>query len=447
MVPRVTLGALRRWASSSPHKPLIVRGARQVGKTTAARMFGKEFDQFVELDLEVPADANLFRRGLEVHDLLQAILLSRGASLGDGRILLFLDEIQECPEAIGILRQFHEQIPDLHVIAAGSLLEAMLDRGDVSFPVGRVQHLYMHPMSFEEFLIAHGEEQAVEALNTVPCPAVAIPHLIGRFHRYTMIGGMPEIVAAHAESRDVTGLEGLYSSLLTSYLDDVRKYARNPTADQVIRHAIESAPFEAGNRIKFAGFGRSNYRSREMGEALRTLQRAMLLFLIYPTTSTELPLVPDHRKSPRLQFLDTGLLNHAVGLQPRFFEHDDLHTFYRGRLAKHIVAQEMLCQESATLRKPVFWVREKRQSTAEVDFVLQHEGRVIPVEVKAGATGTLRSLHEFINRSDCDLAVRLHAGPPGSHKLRTVDGKAFTLLDLPYCLASRVRSHVDWQRS
>ena len=291
------------------------------------------------------------------------------------------------------------------------------------------------------------QKQAVEALRTVPCPTAAIPHLLGRFHRYALVGGMPEIVAAHAESTEITALDGLYSSLLTSYLDDVAKYARNPTADLVLRHAIETAPFEAGSRIKFAGFGRSNYRSREMGEALRTLQCAMLLFLLYPTTSTELPLVPDHRKSPRLQFLDTGLLNHAVGLQARYFEHTDLHAFHRGRLAEHIVAQEMLCEMSTTLDKPVFWVREKRQSTAEVDFVLRHDGGVVPVEVKAGAGGSLRSLHEFINRSDCDLAVRLHHGALGHQQVRTAAGREFTLLDLPYFLASRVRAHVEWFRS
>ena len=447
MVPRITLEALRRWASSSRRKPLVVRGARQVGKTTAIRMFGEECDQFIELNLEMSSDADLFRRGLGIRDLWQAILLSRRTSSKGGRVLLFLDEIQACPEAIATLRHFYELMPEIHLIAAGSLLEVMLDRGDVSFPVGRVQHAYMFPMSFEEFLVAHGEEQAVEALNTVPCPTAAIPLLLDRFHRYALVGGMPEIVTAHAESTDVTVLDGLYSSLLTSYLDDVSKYARNSTANLVLRHAIEAAPFEAGNRIKFAGFGRSNYRSREMGEALRTLQRAMLLFLIYPTTSTELPLVPDHRKSPRLQFLDTGLLNHAAGLQARYFEHVDLHSFYRGRLAEHIVAQEMLCQTDTTLDKPLFWVREKRQSTAEVDFVLRHEGGVIPVEVKAGASGSLRSLHEFMNRSDCDLAVRLHHGALDHQQIRTAVGREFTLLDLPYFLASRVRAHVDWLRS
>jgi uncharacterized protein len=446
MVPRRILTALRAWASSPRRKPLVVRGARQVGKTTAVRMLGEDFEQFIELDLEVSADANLFRRRLGVRDLFQAILLSRGLSLRGGSTLLFLDEIQESPEAIAMLRQFYEQMPDLHVVAAGSLLETMLGRIDVSFPVGRVQHLYMHPMSFEEFLLAHGEEGAVEALATIPCPTAAIPHLLDRFHRYALVGGMPEIVAAYAESADLTALDGLYSSLLTSYVDDVARYARNPTVDQVIRHAIESAPFEAGNRIKFEGFGRSSYRSREMGEALRTLQRAMVLFLLYPTTCTEIPLVPDHRKSPRLQFLDTGLLNHAVGLQACFFEHDDLHAFHRGRLAEHVVGQELLCMESATLRKPVFWVRDKRQSAAEVDFLLQHDGRVVPVEVKAGARGTLRSLHQFIDRSNCALAVRLHAGPLARHAARTIAGRAFTLLDLPYCLASRVGDHVDWAR-
>ncbi len=443
MFPRTILETLRRWAIAPRTKPIVLRGARQVGKTTAVKLLGEEFDQFIMLDLEVPGDAGLFQRGLGIRDLFQAILLSRGLRRSKGRTLLFLDEIQESPEAIASLRHFHDAMPDLHVIAAVSLLEAVLARGDVTFPVGRVRHLFMHPLTFQEFLSALGDDGALEALNTVPCPAVAHPHLLARFHRYTLVGGMPEIVAAFVESRDVTILDRLYSSLLTSYLDDVSKYARNQTLDLVIRHAIEAAPLEAGARIKFAGFGRSNYRSREMGEALRTLERAMLLFLLYPTTSTSLPITPDLRKSPRLQFLDTGLLNFALGLQAQYFEYDDLHAFHRGRLAEHIVGQELLASSSDVHHKPCLWVREKRQSIAEVDFVLQHQNRVIPVEVKAGKSGTLRSLHQFMDRCDHGLAVRLHSGPLGRQQVRTAAGTEFTLLDLPYFLASRIHEHVE----
>ncbi|MBT3218262.1 MAG: ATP-binding protein, partial [Proteobacteria bacterium] len=361
-----------------------------------------------------------------------------------GRVLLFLDEIQGSPPAIKYLRYFREEMPELHVVAAGSLLEAVIAKENVSFPVGRVQHMYLHPLSFAEYLRALGDDPSLDALNTLPFPDYALPHLLRQFHRYTLVGGMPEVVARYAQTQEPTSLGSIYSSLLTSYLDDVSKYARNPTMELVLRHAIEAAPFEAGNRIKFAGFGKSNYRSREMGEALRTLERSMLLCLLFPSTSTEVPPLADLRKSPRLQFLDTGLLNYAVGLQSDFFAFDDLHSFYRGRLAEHIVGQELQCQDPDIKYKPLFWVREKRQSKAEVDFIVQHRGLVIPVEVKAGKTGKLRSLHQFMNRCDHHFAVRLHAGPLARQQVATPEGKKFILLDLPYFLGCQLHHYLEW---
>lgn len=445
MFPRAILRDLKTWAASDTRKPLVLRGARQVGKTSVVRLLAETtFEHFVHLDLDLEEDARFFRRGLSVEDIYQALRLSRGLGKDDGRTLVFLDEVQGCPEAIALLRQFKERMPDLCVVAAGSLLEVVLARGDVSFPVGRVEQRTMSPLSFREFLVALGEDAAVEVLDEVPLPDHALEPLFDHFHRYALVGGMPEIVARYAESRDVPGLSRLYDSLLTSYLDDVGKYARNPTMEQVLRHAIEAAPYEAGRRIRFAGFGRSSYRSREMGEALRLLERAMLVRLLYPTTSTTPPLLPDRRKSPRLQFLDTGLLNYFAGLQEHHFAHDDLHGFHQGTVAKHIVGQELIARESSVLRKPTFWVREKRQSTAEVDFLVQHGGAAVPVEVKAGKTGTLRSLHQFMDRSPHDVAVRLHRGRLGVETATTPAGKVFRLLDLPYFLAARVPEYLGW---
>jgi len=157
-----------------------------------------------------------------------------------------------------------------------------------------------------------GAEEAVKAFDTIPVQTYAVDRLMDYFHRYALIGGMPEVVAGYVRDNNVTALNGIYDSLLVSYQDDVEKYARNPTMATVLRHCIETAPFAAGRRITFAGLGKSNYRSREVGEALRTLQRAMLIHLIYPSTSTKIPIVPDLKKSPRLQLLDTGLLNYFL---------------------------------------------------------------------------------------------------------------------------------------
>lgn len=444
LFPRAVDSRLKAWMEAKGRKPLILRGARQVGKTSAVKLFARHFDSFVSLNLDLVADAELFRRRMDVRDLYQAILLKHRVSASSGRILLFLDEIQSCPEAVDSLRYFHEDLPDVFVIAAGSLLEIALHESHIGFPVGRVAHQFMYPLSFREFLVATDAGPALAAFDAVPLPAYAHPELLQLFHRYTLIGGMPEIVAEYAKNRDLTALKSVYDSLLTSYLDDVSKYARNTTMAAVLRHCIESAPFVAGQRIVFAGFGKSNYRSREVGEALRTLQRAMLLHLLYPSVGVEIPIMPDLKKAPRLQFLDTGLLNYFVGLQDEFFRHDDLHAIYKGMLAEHIVGQELIGLESNTRKKQCFWVRDKTQSQAEVDFVIQRRGYVIPLEVKSGTEGKLRSLHEFMDRCSHGYAVRLYAGPLELHAARTPTGKEYQLLNLPYFLASKVNEYVDW---
>jgi predicted AAA+ superfamily ATPase len=409
----------------------------------AVSLFGENYERFILLNLEKPGDARLFRQGLDVKDLFQAILLHQREPHQKGRTLLFLDEIQSCPEAIATLRHFYEELPEVHVIAAGSLLEIMLARMSVSFPVGRVQQLTMYPLSFSEFLTATGATDALAAMGQVPLPGFAHQILMDLFHRYALVGGMPEIVAGYCRDEDIASLGPTYEALLQSYLDDVPKYARSESLKQVLSHCIEAAPLAAGTRITFAGFGRSNYRSREVGESLRTLEKAMLIHLIHPTTSTRLPIRPDLRKSPRLLLLDTGLLNFFGGLQGQHFQHADLHGFYRGLIAEHIVGQELICAGASALRKPCFWVREKSQSQAEVDYVVRYGSDIIPVEVKAGKAGRLRSLHEFVDLSGQRVAVRLYAGPLKKEVCTTTRGREFELLSVPYFLASKIADYLD----
>jgi len=443
---RTILKDLRAWAGkeTGARKPLILRGARQVGKTVVGKMFGRTFETFLYLNLDKKKTRRFFERDLDVSDLFQALLLHLNLPAKKGKTLLFLDEIQECPPAVEYLRYFYEELPHLHVMAAGSLLEIALEKEQINFPVGRVEHRFMHPLSFAEFLGAIRADQMRELLQTIPFPEYARETAQAYFQRYTLIGGLPEIVASYRRSENLTDLPPLYDSLLISYIDDAEKYADNRTMARVLRHCIETAPLLAGQRITFQGFGSSNYRSREVGEALRTLERAMLIHLIYPTTMVEPPILPERRKKPRLQFLDTGLVNHVAGLQAQYFLYEDLHGVFRGRLAEHIVGQELLARQ--TTRRPglSFWVREKSQAQAEVDFVIQHQDKIIPVEVKAGAVGRLRSLHQFIDRCPHDLAVRLYGGPLEVQQTRTPQGKEFSLLNLPYFLAAQLPQYLDW---
>ena len=444
MFPRTILRELREWKDSPFRKPLVLRGARQTGKTCAVNAFSRNYGQFIAFNLEKKADSELFLRHSSVSDLLQAAFLRAGRDFSLRReTLIFIDEIQTTREAVEMLRYFHEEYPEIHVIAAGSLLETLFDKG-IRFPVGRVEYRVLRPVSFREFLEAAGEKDSAELLEQTPPPDFALKHLFDLFHIYSLVGGMPEVVARYALTRDFTGLGSVYDSFLASFYDDAEKYARNETQTHIIRHCIRSSFFEAGTRIRFHGFGASQYGSREIGEALRILEKALLINLVYPTTQTSAPFAPDIKKSPRLQALDTGLLNFVCGLQGGLIGVEDLNAQYGGKIAEHIVGQEILASGFEAASSLRFWTRDKAQSSAEVDFLFPLDDMMIPVEVKSGKNGRLRSIHQFIDNSDCGFAVRLHAGSPTLEDHKTIAGKPFKLLNLPYFLAGFLRRQLEF---
>jgi uncharacterized protein len=440
---RDILFELETWRNSVTRKPLILRGARQVGKTTAIKLFAKRFDQYIYLNLERQEDARLFQEIRDFPRLLEAIFFLKSKSRAGGQTLVFIDEIQQVPQAINTLRYFYEDAPDLFVIAAGSLLETILDE-KVNVPVGRVEYRVIRPVSFSEFLGALGEHASLQQVNKIPMDEFAYSKLQSLFHRYAVIGGMPEIVEHYAQQGDLTLLKPIYESLLVSYIDDVEKYSRNATLTQVMRHTIKASFGEAARRIVFQNFGNSNYGSREEGEALRTLEKAMLLHLVYPTVYPTLPILPDLKKSPRLHVLDTGLMNHFTGIQREFFSTNDLHEVYHGRMIEHLVGQELLATHFNVLFNLSFWVRQKKDASAEVDYVLDVDGYLIPIEVKAGAIGKLRSLHLFMETAPHTFAVRLYGGELKLDKVKTQSGKQFSLLSLPYFLAAKTEHYVRW---
>lgn len=444
MLDRSIIGELKKWAASKNRKPLILRGARQVGKTTAVNIFSQKFDQYIYLNLEIEEEAEFFENKKPIHEIVKALFFFKNIPVTSGKALIFIDEIQNSPRAIMMLRYFYECYPDLYIIAAGSLFEIMLANKQISFPVGRVQFLYLYPLTFQEFLFAKKEDLALEAINTIPFPDYAHSKLLQLFHEYTLIGGMPEIVDNYIQTNNIVSLNPIYQSLLTAYIDDISKYARNERMRNILKHCIETAPIEAGKRIKFHGFGGSGFISKDISEALKTLERAMLLYLIYPSFSVEIPAAPQISKSPKLQLFDTGLLNYFAGLQKHFFKYDNLHAFYRGILAKHIVIQEIIGCDRITAHKPNFWTREKKQSNAEVDLLIPYEDYLIPVEIKAGKTGTLRSLHQFINQAPHHFAIRLYSGKHDFQRTKTPVGKEFVLLNLPYFLAFKIFDYIEW---
>ncbi len=444
MFNRYIIAELDKWLAQSSRKPLILRGARQVGKTTLVKQFASRFEQYIYLNLELPEDQQPFEQFTSIETLIQSLFFIKNCSLDQKkRTLIFIDEIQEVPAALNILRYFYEQEPDIPVIAAGSMLETLFDK-NISFPVGRVEYKVVRPASFPEFLEAMGEKAALTQLEKVPVAKFAHAKLLQLFHTYTLIGGMPEIVNNYSQNKDIKTLSPIYDSLIASYLDDVEKYASSASQIQHIRHAISFSFPNAGKRIKFEGFGNSAYRSRDMGEALRILEKALLLQLIFPCTSATLPLMPDVKKSPRLQVLDTGLINYSVGIQKDILGTTDLLSVYQGTIIEHMIGQELISTQNLALSALQFWVREKKTSNAEVDYIFPFEGKIIPVEVKSGKEGTLKSLHLFMDEAPHSFAVRFYSGELSVTEAQTTSGKVYQLLNLPYYLGTQLEKYLDW---
>lgn len=426
---RFVIQRLIEWKNDDNHKPLVIRGARQVGKTTLVNQFGKCFDNYLYLNLDRERDSQLFDVA-DTDTLIDRIHVHCKRRKTGGNTLLFIDEVQNSAQAIKMLRYFREDAPWLHVVAAGSLLEALLSR-QATFPVGRVEYMAMHPCSFCEFLSGIGEDFDAQAVRTLRADAIH-DRLMVHFLNYMLVGGMPEAVVRYAQRRDVLATNRVYASLLNSYIDDVQKYARNESMAAIIRHVLREGWSAASEPVVFNNFVGSNYRSREMGEALRVIEQALLMELAYPVTSVQQPLVPNHRRRPKLLWLDTGLVNYCAGIRDEIFNVSDIMSAWRGRAAEHVVGQELIAENDEFGLRRFYWTREKLDATSEVDFVFRHGNNIVPIEVKSGVNSHLRSLHQFMDLAPHDVAVRVWSGRYTIDHVKTPKGKAFRLVNLPF---------------
>lgn len=431
MIERQIIHELRIWKQRSNRKPLILRGARQVGKTTIVNEFAKEYDIFLRLNLEKSADKTLFERYENINELIVAIHLFNEKKVEKLPTLLFIDEIQNSPKAVAMLRYFYEEANHIHVIAAGSLLESLLNTQHLSFPVGRVEYLAMRPCSFLEFMNGIGESFDANLIKSLQADAVH-DRIIQRFNNYSLVGGMPAAIVQYAENRDIFSVAPIYESLLESYKEDAEKYAANDTIAKIIRHILQVGWAYAGEAIRFEKFGGSNFKSREMGTAFRTIEKALLLELVYPTSETKLPILSDFRKKPKLIWLDTGLVNFSSKIQQEIFSVQNIQDAWRGKIAEHIVAQELITLNTLVSAKRNFWRRDKEGSDAEVDFLIAFEGKIIPIEVKSGHNAHLRSLHAFMDQTPHTIAVRIWSNPLSVDKVKTPSGKEFRLINVPF---------------
>jgi predicted AAA+ superfamily ATPase len=307
----------------------------------------------------------------------------------------------------------------------------MLDK-HISLPVGRVEYMALHPCSFLEFLGATGENRFVEPILNVSLPTVFHDSVMQLFNTFSLIGGMPEAVARYADNKDIVGLKKVYNQLINAYKNDVEKYAVNKTQAAIIRYIIDEGWTFAGETITLGSFAGSSYKARETGEAFRTLQKAMLLELVYPTTSAFMPVISELKRAPKLFWLDAGLVNYAAKIQREYLLNSDLLDVWRGKAAEQIVAQELATLSFDVGEKRNFWVRRQRGSSAEVDLIYVFDGQIIPIEVKSGHNAHLKSLHRFMDECPHDIAVRVWSQTFSIDNVKTQTGKYFRLINLPF---------------
>lgn len=436
MFKRKILEKLEEWKNANRHKPLILRGARQVGKTTLVNEFGSHFENYLYFNMERNENVKLFEMDINIDDLVSMLFASLGKAKKEGKTLIFIDEIQNSPKTIALLRYFYELRPDLYVIAAGSQLENLVDV-KVSFPVGRVQYLALRPCSFYEFLGAIAKNDLLAILSQKSEYTVAFhEQLMHQFNQYAIIGGMPEAIQQYAETKDVVAIEDVYETLVQAYKDDAEKYVVGNKLTDTARFILSYGWAFAGETITLGNFANSGYKSREVGDAFRLLEKAMLLELVYPVSSTQMPVIPETRRMPKLIWFDTGLVNYQAGIRSEIIGSTDMVDAWRGHIAEQITAQELLALEDRVGQHRAFWA--KPNNGAEVDFVVSHDSRLYPIEVKSGTNSHLRSLQVFMDSSNVDVAIRIWSKPYSVDEIKTVNGKTFKLVNLPFYLIGRI---------
>ena len=441
--------------------PFCILGAKGVGKTTMIRDFAGKFSNSIHLDLETAVDRAIFNFDASAEETLKAISFLKGKEIRGNGTLIVLDEICRCA---GAMRWVENQVDKWTsgqvdggtkevggfelkrplVVAISSVMTKELSVL-VNPETGSLKQYRLFPFCFEEFLMMMNDPATLEAFREVPVPYYAYEKLLHYFHLYALIGGMPEITGEYSANRHLTGLKSIYEKIENNFLERLQDVTAGTKSQDLATEVLQNSYPFAASRISFNRFGNLEKGSREISQAFKALEQAFLLQMVYPVASTTLPLTPDTLKFPRLQLVDTGLVNYFSGIQKPLFQSHDMNAIFEGQIARQVVGQEILAAEKPGEpdgRHLNFWVRSKAQSTAEVDFVIQYDDLLIPVMVKSGEPGRLRSLHQFIDMAPHAYAVRLYAGKLAVQQTQTIRGKKFYLMNLPYFLAGKIREHL-----
>ena len=408
---------LLSWKEDVMRKPLLIRGARQVGKSSAIRHFGKEFKYFAEVNFERhKAVKSFFQGDVDVHLIVQKITSYINVPIEEGKTLLFLDEIQECPEAIMALRFFKEDYPELHVVAAGSLLEFTLQELP-TFGVGRIHSLFMYPMTFDEFLGANQEQRLMEMRNQAdsdnPLDTAFHDKLIEYFRIYMLVGGMPEAVMAWIKTHDFNACRSIQEDIVLTYEDDFAKYKRRANPD-LLRTTMRGVCHQVGEKITYRQIS-TDFQSSQIREALRLLTLAGIVTPVVSTSANGIPLDAEaDEKSLKMLFLDTGLLlavlqlegNLAQTLVQLIMAGTPQELVNKGGLTEMLAGLEIMRNKPCVQRQKMFYWEKKGNSVAEIDYLEILNLKITPIEIKSGTQGGMKSLWLFMREKHLTEALR-----------------------------------------
>ncbi len=437
---------LLNWLHSDSRKPLIVRGARQTGKTWLVRDLAEtEGWQLIELNFEKRPDfASLFSSN-DPKEIVANIGASTGIKVDPSKTILFLDEIQAVPHLLEKLRWFAEDMPQLPVVAAGSLLDFALAEHEFSMPVGRVNYMYLEPLSFEEFLDALGHDELRTYVQNydwnVNIPTAIHVELTKKVKEYLIVGGMPAAVLAWARERSPEAVNQVHFDLLGAYRDDFAKYHGRLRIER-LEDVMTSVPRQLGKKFVYRN-ANSEVGAASLKQALDLLSKARVSHRIIATSGNGLPLGAEvNEKFLKVIMLDCGLCSASLGLSLHQLQPiSEISMINSGGMAEQLVGQLLRTLPPPYLSPSLYyWNREKKGSEAEIDYIIQHENQVIPIEVKAGTTGKLKSLHYFMKKKKKELAVRINSDLPKLSSVHLKDPSPFTyqLLSLPFYLLGQL---------
>ncbi|MCF8372047.1 MAG: ATP-binding protein [Bacteroidales bacterium] len=400
------------WKDDTLHKPLLLRGARQVGKTYVVEEFGRtEFESFIHLNFERNPEFKDIFISFDPKEIIERISLFTGQLAKAGKTLLFFDEVQDCPKALMALRYFYEERPQLHVIATGSLLEFALESEEFRMPVGRIQYAYMFPMSFGEFLDGIGQGHlrtyVLNFENLIKIPGGIHDNLNEYIRKYFLIGGMPEVVSEYCLSGDIIKCQGIQQSILDTYMDDFAKYAQK-SKHRYLRKIFNAVPTMVGQKFIYAHVD-NTIKSRELKEALELLEMAGVVYRVKRTSGAGLPLETSVKESFfKMIFLDIGLLHAVSKVYSDTAMAKDFTAVFKGAVAEQFVGQELMAYH-APYSKPslYYWAREAKNSNAELDYLIELDAKIIPIEIKAGSIAMMKSMMIFLDNYQIEKGIKI----------------------------------------